>query len=59
MIVVISLTVMLATRDSGETIEEAVRREVFEESGVEVGKVTYFATQPWPFGTVTPFLGIA
>lgn len=36
--------------DTGETIEEAVRREVWEESGVKVGEVTYFATQPWPFG---------
>ncbi|ELR23985.1 hydrolase, NUDIX domain containing protein [Acanthamoeba castellanii str. Neff] len=37
--------------DPGETIEEAVRREVWEESGIEVGKVEYFASQPWPFGT--------
>jgi len=35
--------------EPGETIEEAVRREVFEEVGVRVGQVSYFATQPWPF----------
>lgn len=32
-----------------ETIEAAVRREVHEEVGVKVGKVTYLASQPWPF----------
>ncbi|WP_265516137.1 NAD(+) diphosphatase [Nitratireductor luteus] len=35
--------------EPGETIEQAVRRETFEESGVRVGKVTYLASQPWPF----------
>jgi NAD+ diphosphatase len=35
--------------EPGETIEEAVRREVFEEVGVRVSGVRYFATQPWPF----------
>lgn len=35
--------------DPGETIEAAVRREVFEEAGVRVGKVGYLASQPWPF----------
>jgi NAD+ diphosphatase len=35
--------------EPGETIEEAVRREVFEESGVKVTDVTYHAAQPWPF----------
>jgi NAD+ diphosphatase len=35
--------------EPGETIEEAVAREVFEESGVRVRNVTYFAAQPWPF----------
>lgn len=33
----------------GETIEQAVRREVFEETGIGVGKVAYLACQPWPF----------
>lgn len=35
--------------EPGETIEAAVRREVFEEAGVEVGPVTYLSSQPWPF----------
>jgi NAD+ diphosphatase len=35
--------------EPGETIEEAVRRELFEEAGVRTGRVTYHATQPWPF----------
>ncbi|NRB03960.1 MAG: NAD(+) diphosphatase [Rhodobacteraceae bacterium] len=35
--------------EPGETLEAAVRREVFEESGVHVGQVDYLASQPWPF----------
>jgi NAD+ diphosphatase len=35
--------------EPGETIEEAARRELFEEAGVRAGRVTYFAAQPWPF----------
>jgi NAD+ diphosphatase len=35
--------------DQGEAIEEAVRREVGEEAGVEVGEVRYHSSQPWPF----------
>ena len=35
--------------EPGESIEEAARREIKEESGIEVGKVTYIASQPWPF----------
>ena len=35
--------------EPGETLEAAVRREVFEESGVQVGAVEYLASQPWPF----------
>jgi NAD+ diphosphatase len=35
--------------EPGETIEAAVRREVFEEVGVKVGRVDYVASQPWPF----------
>ena len=33
----------------GETIEDAVRREVLEEAGIRVGAVRYVASQPWPF----------
>jgi len=35
--------------DQGETIEEAVRREVKEEVGLEVDEVEYRKSQPWPF----------
>lgn len=34
--------------EPGETLEDAVRREVFEESGVVVGEVDYVGSQPWP-----------
>jgi NAD+ diphosphatase len=33
----------------GESLEEAVRREIAEEAGVQLGTVTYQASQPWPF----------
>jgi NAD+ diphosphatase len=35
--------------EPGETIEEAVRREIREESGITCGEVAYLASQPWPF----------
>ncbi len=35
--------------ESGETIEDAVRREILEEAGVSCGAVAYLASQPWPF----------
>lgn len=35
--------------EPGETLEAAVRREVFEEAGVRVGAVNYLSSQPWPF----------
>ena len=35
--------------DPGECLEAAVRREVWEEAGVRVGRVEYLASQPWPF----------
>jgi NAD+ diphosphatase len=35
--------------EPGETIEQAVRREVKEEAGVACGAVRYYASQPWPF----------
>jgi NAD+ diphosphatase len=35
--------------EPGETIEDAVRRETFEEAGIRVGAVRYMTSQPWPF----------
>ncbi len=35
--------------ESGETIEDAVRREIHEEAGIYTGRVDYLASQPWPF----------
>jgi len=35
--------------EPGETLEEAVEREVFEEAGVRIKDVRYFGSQPWPF----------
>jgi NAD+ diphosphatase len=35
--------------EPGEALEEAVVREVAEESGVTIGRPRYFASQPWPF----------
>ena len=35
--------------EPGETLEDAVRREVYEETGITVGGVHYFGSQPWPF----------
>jgi NAD+ diphosphatase len=34
--------------EPGETMEQAVRRETFEEAGIAVGAVRYHACQPWP-----------
>ncbi|KAL6331295.1 hypothetical protein AAG906_009723 [Vitis piasezkii] len=36
--------------EPGESLEEAVRRETWEETGVEVGEVIYHSSQPWPVG---------
>lgn len=33
----------------GETLEECVRREVREETGLEIKELRYFASQPWPY----------
>jgi NAD+ diphosphatase len=35
--------------EPGESLEEAVAREVFEESGIRVARVRYHSSQPWPF----------
>ncbi|GMA22505.1 hypothetical protein GCM10025864_02640 [Luteimicrobium album] len=47
--------------EPGESAEEAVRREVREESGVEVGDVVFRGSQPWPFPSslMLGFRGVA
>src|ERR1700688_513291 len=35
--------------EPGESVEDAVTREVFEETGIEVDRVEYQSSQPWPF----------
>ena len=35
--------------EPGESMEDAVRRELLEEAGLRVGAITYHASQPWPF----------
>jgi NAD+ diphosphatase len=35
--------------EPGESLEDSVRREVFEETNVRVDRVTYHSSQPWPF----------
>ncbi|SCA57162.1 NUDIX hydrolase [Candidatus Terasakiella magnetica] len=37
--------------EPGETLEQAVRREVMEETNIQVGDVTFAGSQPWPFPT--------
>jgi len=47
--------------EPGETLGDAVRREVMEEVGVVVGDVRYAASQPWPFPSslMLGFFGVA
>src|SRR5215471_959627 len=35
--------------EAAETIEDAVRREIFEESGIRCTDINYYMTQPWPY----------
>ena len=47
--------------EPGESLEDAVRREVAEETGVRVGPATYAGSQPWPFPSslMLGFSGVA
>lgn len=42
-------TALAGFLEAGESIEDAVHREVFEEVGLKVRDVSYFGSQPWPF----------
>ena len=42
-------SVLAGFAEPGETLEECVQREVFEEVGVRVKNIRYFGSQPWPF----------
>ncbi len=44
-----SYSVLAGFVDPGESLEDAVRREIEEESGIRVGNIRYFGSQPWPF----------
>jgi NAD+ diphosphatase len=35
--------------EPGENLEQCVRREVMEETGIEIRDIRYFGSQPWPF----------
>lgn len=43
------MSVLAGFVEAGESPEQAARREVLEEVGVELGQVAYFGSQPWPF----------
>ena len=42
-------SVLAGFLEPGESAEEAVAREVYEETGIEVTDIAYFGSQPWPF----------
>jgi NAD+ diphosphatase len=42
-------TALAGFLEAGESIEDAVHREVYEEVGLRVRNVQYFGSQPWPF----------
>jgi NAD+ diphosphatase len=42
-------SVLAGFAEPGESLEDCVRREVYEETGIRVKKIRYFGSQPWPF----------
>lgn len=42
-------TILAGFVNPGESLEECIQREVFEEAGVKVKNIKYYASQPWPF----------
>ncbi|ALP41515.1 NADH pyrophosphatase [Aeromonas schubertii] len=42
-------TVLAGFVEPGESLEQCVAREVFEESGIRITNIRYVASQPWPF----------
>jgi NAD+ diphosphatase len=56
-----SFSTLAGFAEIGESLEEAVRREIAEEAGVTVGPVTYRGSQPWPFpgGLMIGFRAVA
>jgi len=42
-------TIVAGFLEPGETLEECVKREVLEETGIQVRNIKYFGRQPWPF----------
>jgi len=42
-------SVIAGFAEPGETLEECVKREIMEETGIDVKNIRYFGSQPWPF----------
>lgn len=42
-------TILAGFVNPGESLEECIHREVFEEAGIKVKNIKYFGSQPWPF----------
>ena len=42
-------SVLAGFAEPGESLEECVRREIKEETGIDVKNIKYFKSQPWPF----------